>query len=182
MESIRAIRALVILIGLSFLLAATPPTSQPVGDVVKLANGLIEFNAPPPPLWPTHVHDPARESAVFTTEDRKGQIVVLLLPTDASVDDNVKVAIVKKYREITAKLGVKVILPATIEKDSRFDIRIREKYQSGKIMAENLHLYKQIGPRILELDANSFADDPDKVATIQKDGEQVLLGAKFKRK
>ncbi len=73
-------------------------------------------------------------------------------------------------------------MPATAEKDSRFEMRIHEKYKLQGKTLDSLHLYRSVGPRSLELLVSTLSDDADAVTEMQKVGEQVILSAKLNRK
>jgi hypothetical protein len=168
---------------LCILHSALPSVAAGNAPQGQLENGLIKFDAPPDDSWTANPQDPPQESAIFTTKTRQGQMAIILLAKDATVDANAAVAILKELRARRAKSGVKVIMPATIEKDSRFDIRIREKYMqktaAGESAIESLQLYKSVGPRVVELVVYSLSDGTDLVKNAQKDGEDVLLSAKY---
>ena len=46
-------------------------------------------------------------------------------------------------------------MPAKIERDKRFAIVIHEKYKAGNLTADELHLYKAVGPRVVMLTVNT---------------------------
>jgi hypothetical protein len=163
------------------LIAATQPASKPaLGPPTSLSSGLIEFNAPPEP-WATPEEKPNADGVVYTTKDRLGQMQVQVLPKDASVTQNAAVAIMKDLREKRAKGGVTVVMPATVEKDSRFAIKIHEKYKIEKKTVDALHLYRNVGPRAVMSVISSLAEDAGADAAILKTGEDVLLSAKFNK-
>jgi hypothetical protein len=167
---------------LSLVAATQPPASKPaLGEQRSLANDLIQYNEPLEP-WATPAHDSTRDSIVYTTSDRLGQLAILVEPKDMSTSENVAAAIVKELRAKRQKAGTKVIMPAKVEKDSRFAIRIHEKYVVGGKTSDSVQLFRNVGPRVVLVIVASVADDGDAVAAMHKTGEEVLLSAKFNRK
>ena len=161
--------------------AASPPASQPVlGEQQSLAKNLIQYNEPPDP-WATPAHDSNKDSIVYTTGDRLGQMAILVEPKDMSTSENVAAAIVKELRAKRQKAGIKVIMPAKVEKDSRFAIRIHEKYMVGDKTSDSVQLFRNVGPRVVLVIVASLADNADAVAAMHKAGEDVLLSAKFNK-
>ena len=75
-----------------------------------------------------------------------------------------------------------MVLEPKIEKDKRFAFIVHEKYKVGEKVADQLHVYKSVGPRVLMLTVNSVADDADKTAAIHGAAEDMLAAAKFNRK
>jgi hypothetical protein len=69
-----------------------------------------------------------------------------------------------------------------IEKDKRFAFIVHEKYKVGEKTADQIHVYRAVGPRVLMLTVNSVADDADKTASIHAAGKDMLAAAKFNRK
>jgi len=160
---------------------ATKPALPPLGGQVSLLSDLIQYNEPPNPPWATPEHHPDGPSAVYTTSDRFGQLAILVEPKDMVASDNVAVAIMKELRSRREKAGVKVIMQPTIEHDSRFAIRIHEKYKVGDHTNDSLQLFRNVGPRLVLVIVGSLSDDPHQVALTHATGEAVLLSAKFNR-
>jgi hypothetical protein len=173
-------------VSLLFLLGAatSQPSSQPVGEKQVLGGGLIQFVGPPSPPW-SMTAGAGGDAALFIDSNKDGAIQISLLPKDANVDpgvaDQVAVAILKQLRSQRTASGVTVVMPAKIERDKRFAIVIHEKYKVGEKTADELHLYKSVGPRVVMLTVNTVADDADAVTATHELGEKVLAGAKYNR-
>jgi hypothetical protein len=168
------------------LLAAGPASKPASGPDMSFARDQYHFPAPPTPGWTAVKPDPAAENITFINEKHDGAIQMVLLPKDASVDPdiamNVAVAMVKQIKEDRAKAGTEMVMEPKIEKDKRFAIVIHEKYKAGKNVADQLHIYKSVGPRVVMMTVNSVADDDDKTADIHAVGESLLDSVKFNRK
>jgi hypothetical protein len=169
------------------VLLAVSPTSQPAaGTDTSIAGGQYHFPAPPPGEWTAVNPDPAAQSITFLNGKHDGAIQLVLLNKDASVDPdiamNVAVAIVKELKRSHTEHNDVVILQPRIEKDRRFAVVIHEKYKVGDKTADQMHIYKSVGPRVLMLTVNSVADDPAKTISIHAAAEQMLDAARFNRK
>jgi hypothetical protein len=183
MNTTRFITAALVLVCASFALA--DPATQPAEDT-SIARGQYHFPAPPSPEWTAVKPDPAKDAIVYINSKHDGAIQLMLLPKDASVDPDiaaqVAAAMVKQLKKAHADAGTEMVMQPTVEKDKRFAIVIHEKCKAGPSTADELHVYKAVGPRVLMLTVNSVAADPDKAATIHKDGEDLLDAVKFNRK
>ena len=172
------------LLSLMTVLLGAAPATAPTAD--SIANGLYHFTPPPAADWTSVKYNPVAEAVLFTNTTRDGQIQLSLLAKDASVDgslaDNVAVAIVKQLKETRTKNKQTMVLPPTVEKDKRFAIVIHEKYKVGEFIADQLHVYKAVGPRVMMMTVNSVSTDPDKTKAIHDLGEATLDGAAFVRK
>ncbi len=51
---------------------------------------------------------------------------------------------------------------------------IHEKYKAGNLTADELHLYKAVGPRVVMLTVNTVAADADVVTATHDLGKSVL--------
>jgi len=168
------------------LLAAGPASKPAAGPDTSIAKDQYHFPAPPSPEWTAVKPDPAAENITFINTKHDGAIQLVLLPKDASVDPdiamNVAVAMIKQIKEERAKAGTEMVMEPKIEKDKRFAIVIHEKYKAGNHVADQLHVYKAVGPRVVMMTVNSVADDDDKTADIHAAGENLLDAVKFNRK
>jgi hypothetical protein len=79
------------------------------------------------------------------------------------------------------KSGVKVILPASIEKDPHFPLRIHEKYMAGDRTNDTVQLFRNVGPRVVVVISESLSDDANAVTQVHKTGEDVLTSVKYNR-
>ena len=179
------LRVLMILLTGAAGLAGEPAT-QPAAAQRAISKDLFHVTDPPAPPWSIVDYRPEIDSLVYVTAGHDGEIQFLVLPKNAAIDpgiaDSVAVAILKKLRADRTKAGMKMLLPAKSEKDSRFLIRIHEIYKVGEKTADELHLYNNVGPRVLMLTVNTVADDPKTVAAEHKAGEDLLLSTTYNRK
>jgi hypothetical protein len=184
MIEMRSFMFIILLLVVSTL--AAEPSTQPTVQQRSISKDLFHLIDPSSPPWSIVDYRPETDSLVYVTEKHDAEIQLLVLPKNVSVDpgiaDNVAVAIIKKLRADRVKAGTKMVMPAKSEKDSRFAVRVHEKYKVGDSTADELHLYENVGPRVLMLTVNSVADDADIVAAEHKAGEDLLLSAKFNRK
>jgi hypothetical protein len=189
----RSIQSLVVLLTGSVLIAATPATkpappaaaatSKPVmGADTSIAKDQYHFPAPPTPEWSAVKPDPGADSIVFINQAHDGQISILVLPKDADITDNVAAAVVKQLKQQYAQGKTVMVMGPKIEHDKRFGIVVHERYKVGDQIADQLHIYKQVGPRVLMLLVNTTNGDADKVKAIQDAAREMLDEAKFNRK
>jgi hypothetical protein len=169
------------------LLAGAPATGPAIGPDMSIAKDQYHFPAPAVDEWKAVKPDPDAESITFLNSKEDGAIQLVLLPKDASVDPdiamNVAVAMLKQIKADRAKQGVEMVMQPKIEKDKRFAIVIHEKYKvKNDQVADQLHVYKSVGPRVLMLTVNSVAIDADRTAAIHAAGEDLLDAVKFNRK
>ena len=162
---------------------ATKPAAGPVmGPDTSIASDQYHFPAPPVAEWTAVKPDPDAESMVFINQDHDGQIAIQLLPKDATISENVAVAVVKELKKEYADNHTVMVMGPKIEHDKRFGIVVHERYKVGDKIADQLHIYKSAGPRVLMLLVNTTADDTDKVASVQDAAREMLDKAKFNRK
>jgi hypothetical protein len=172
--------------GLLALLAASPASQPDSGPDTSIANDQYHFPAPPPDEWTAVNPDPSADTIAFLNKQHDGAIQLVLLNKDASVDrdvaDNVAVAIVKQIKESHAEKKDVMVMQPKIERDKRFAVVVHEKFKVGNSVADQIHVYRAVGPRVLMLTVNSVATDPEKAAAIHAAGEDMLAAAKFNRK
>jgi hypothetical protein len=168
-----------------FILAAalmSLAADEPADDQRSLANGLIQYTPPPGSDWSMPETKPDATSAVYTARDRLGQLGIILEPKDMQeVNQNIGIAIIKELRARRVKSGAKVILPAAIEKDPHFPLRIHEKYMVKDRTNDSVQLFRNVGPRVVVVIAESLSDDANAVTQVHKTGEDVLTSVKFNR-
>ena len=166
--------------------AAPAPAPQPAASDTSIARDQYHFPAPADSEWDAVKPDPAAESITYINKAHDGAIKLDLLAKDASVDPdiamNVAVAIVKQLKQQRKDEKTEVVMQPKIEKDKRFAFIIHERYKVGDKTADQMHIYKSVGPRVMMLTVNTTADDADKVADIQKTAEALLDSVKFNRK
>ncbi len=179
------LRSLGLLLFISFA-GASPATKPVAGLDTSIASDQYHFPAPPSSEWKAVKPDPAAESISFIDSRQDGQMVVALLNKDASVDPDiaqqVAVAIIKKLKEMHTQQHQLLVMPPKMEKDKRFAIVIHEKYKVGQHIADQLHIYRSVGPRVVMLTVNSVSDDPVRTMQLLKDGKDLLAAITFNRK
>jgi hypothetical protein len=174
-----------IIVALS-LIAAGPATRPATGPDTSIASDQYHFPAPPVDQWRAVKPDPDSNSITYLNKSRDGAIQLVLLNEDASVDPdiamNVAVAIVKQIKESHAEKKDVVVMQPKIEKDHRFAFIVHEQYKVGDKVADQLHIYRAVGPRVLMLTVNSVADDPAKTAQTHAAAKDLLAAVTFNRK
>ena len=111
-----------------------------------------------------------------------GVMVIAVLPPEASIKPEAALAMVRQLRMNHQKAGQEMIAPPKIERDPHFAIRIQEKYRTkdGKV-ADELHLFREVGKRALSLTVQSISTEQDKATAVHKKGEETLLSAKSEK-
>ena len=101
------------------------------------------------------------------------------IPGNAVVDKGAAKAIVKQLHDNHVKAKDEIVLEPTLENDDRFAIRIHERYKHKGHVADELHLYKMVGPRPCMLTVNAQTEQEDEAKKVQVFGETTLLSAKL---
>jgi hypothetical protein len=185
----KPMKSLCSLLGICMLLSliAAEPASKPaVGPDTSIARDQYHFPAPPVEEWTAVKPDPTAENITFLNKAHDGAIQLVLLNKDASVDSdiamNVAVAIVKQLKQSHIDKKDVVVMEPKIEKDKRFAFIVHEKYKVGDKVADQIHVYRSVGPRVLMLTVNALSDDANKADSIHAAGEDMLAATTFNRK
>jgi hypothetical protein len=164
------------------LIAADPASKPAVGPDTSIARDQYHFPAPPVDEWKAIKPDPASDSITFLNKKGDGVIQLVVLPKDASDDPAGAGEMVRQIKLQRAEKHVEMVMGPKIEIDKRFQIVIHEKYKAGDHVADQIHVWASVGPRVLMLTVNSVSDDADKSAAIHAAGEDMLAATKFNRK
>lgn len=144
----------------------------------SLLQGKIAYQPPSGDSWERAHNIEGETAAAYVSESLQGAIAIEVLPGDAHITPQMGPAIVRTLRQNHKNAGQKIIMDPKIERDSRFDLRVHEKYEQGDKVADELHLYRDLGPRVVMVTASAMGQSKD-AKTIHKAGEQVLLSAKW---
>lgn len=171
--------------------AADAPASQPAaadpGPSKVLANGTVRFSTPDG--WDEIAARSTDVCAIYFLHDRASVLSVEILPVDAKIGPESFGAIARVQRQTRQQHNEKFVENPTVKKDERFLLRIQEKYHTmvkvddkpADRVATQLHLYRQVGARIMMLTVLSTADSDDELKQAQSAGEDIALSATFGR-
>ena len=175
-------------LGTALAIAADKPRlpadkNQPSGGTDtkrSLASDAISY-APPEGKWIEAVKSktPMRDS--FVSESHDAMIAIEVLPPSMTITPDLAAAMIKKIRENRKANAQKFVMEPTVEKDERFIIRLHEKYQIKDKIADQLHLYRQVGPRVVLVTINCLGGE-DIAKGQQEVAEKSCLSAEFKGK
>jgi hypothetical protein len=145
------------------------------GETQKLGGGKIEFT--PPEGWTKSDKNSGPTRAAYVSPGGEGMLLVEL-PPNMQIADGTGDAIIKQLHGMRQKEGSKS-LELKAEPDDRFDLRIVDRFtlKNGRD-AEQLHLYKKVGSRVVMATVNSVAEDAEASKKIHAAGEDALLSAK----
>ena len=161
------------------LLSAVVLAANEKSEKESLLGGKVEFSPPPADEWQKAHVSGAADAAAYMSKDHKSLIALQVLPADAQVSPQMGGAIVRQIRENHKQAGQKIVMDPRIERDPHFDLRIHEKFEQDGKTIEQLHLYRNLGPRVVMVTAQSQADGQDKDKSPLKAGEDVALSAKW---
>jgi hypothetical protein len=143
----------------------------------SLLDGRVEFTPPAAEDW-TRAHvTGAADAAAYMTKDHKGQIAVQVLPADAEISPQMGGAIVRQLRQNHKKAAQKIVMDPKVERDPRFDLRVHEKYQQDDKTIDELHLYRNVGPRVVMVTASAVSENDEQSKPALKAAENVALSA-----
>ena len=163
--------------------AAKAPATQP-GVTETLADGSVEFVRPADWEEAKRNRTPLRAAWVSPKPDRKGMILVEVWP-DGEITESTGPKTVSKLRVDRRKQpGVQVVVEAELEKDPRFAMRIREKYQHNAdgTVEDVLRLARKVGGRVVMVTVWSKSPEDARDKEIHAAGEAVMLSAKPAKK
>jgi hypothetical protein len=160
-------------------LYADVPATKPAP--ATLFAGRIEFT--PPADWEV-IKSPQTSDmiALYLAADHDGYFAIQVLPADAMTTAAAAAKIVSQLHANHKKAGQEIVEEAKVEKDPRFAIKIHERYKTkdGKV-ADETHLYRQVGGRAIELDVQSLSEDQGHIDEVRKAGEETLASALWKK-
>ncbi len=176
--------AVVLMLLLSQLAAgpSTKPSTQPSGTMVK---DQVHFTPPPDPWVQKETKVP--ESVFFQNSKGDCAIIATWRPIDFDLNPtNVgsrAADFVKILKDSHIAKKQQMLIGPKIVKDKRFDIVIVERFKfSETVTQDQVHLYKEVGPRVMDVAASSVSTDEDLIAETHKIAEDFLASCKFNRK
>jgi hypothetical protein len=145
-----------------------------------------QFVPPPDDAWePIKQQSPTISG--FVSRKHDAVMALQLLPPKVVIDEKYGDAVTKQLKEEHQRKKAKIVMEPTIESDGRFVLVVREKFeppakagqkqddaQATKV-AEQLHLYRAVGPRVVECTINTVAEDADTVKAEQTAAQEALL-------
>jgi hypothetical protein len=145
----------------------------------SLLGGSITYAPPPDDVWQKAENIKSDVAAAYAARKHQGAIAIEVLPADSQMTPQMGGAVVRALRDAHTKAGQKILMGPKVEPDKRFILKVHEKYEHGDKVADELHLYKNVGPRVVMLTVNTWVNDDTAAAPIHAAGEDVLVSAKF---
>lgn len=141
---------------------------------VAIGPNAVQFNPPDGWLDSPVNRRPVRE--LYFAPTRNALISVEVLPANAAADRDVAAAMVRTLKQNRKAAKQTFVQEPQIENDDRFAVRIREKFMDGDKVADQLHLYRMIGKRVLLVTVKTVAEG-DAGAAHHALAETVALSA-----
>jgi hypothetical protein len=117
----------------------------------------------------------------FINEKEHAVILIDLEPKDMILT-GMGPQMAKAVDGLPAQKGGESVMHAKIEKDKRFDLKIHDKYKIKGETGDQLHLYRSIGPRVVEVDVASSSPDQTLVDDAFDTAQTMFAGMKFDKK
>ena len=169
------IALLVLLTGTVFVWSADDATKNKADG--SLAGGRLRYTPPPDDTWQRAGNVNSDDAAAYAGRNHKGAIAIEVLPPDAEMTPEMGGAVVRALRDAHKKANQKMLFGPKVEADKRFALRVHEKYQSGDKVADEVHIYRTVGPRVVMLTVNAWVNDEAGAKAIHTAGEDVLVSA-----
>lgn len=176
MKVVSVLAALMLLVGVAA--AADKPRlpvpredQKPADGKVRLAR-VIDFT--PPEGWIAARQATTLTRSAYVSPDRQAMISIEVLPASMKIEHDLAAGMMTKMRQNRQAQAQKFVQEPTVEKDDRFVIRIRERYEIKDKVADQLHLYRAVGSRFLLVTINSLAGE-DKAKEHHEVGVAVSL-------
>lgn len=147
-----------------------------------LIGGHLHYTPPADDDWQRAENVNADDSVAYARRDHQGAIAIQVLPPDAEMTPQMGPAVVRSLRDTHKKADQKVLYGPKVEPDNRFALKVHEKYQSGDKVADELHIYRNVGPRVVMLTVNAWLTDEAGIKQIHQAGQDILAGAKWSAK
>lgn len=145
----------------------------------SLIGGRLTYAPPPDDAWERAENVNADDAAAYAGRSHQGAIAIQVLPADAEMTPQMGGAVIRALRDAHKKADQKVLFGPKVEPDKRFALRVHEKYQEGEKTADELHLYRTVGPRVVMVTVNAWVGDDAAAKAIHAAGEDVLVSAKW---
>lgn len=164
-----------------------PPASRPAPDSAGETRSLLggEFHFRAPEGWAESAKAARDDTAAYAWPHHDSMLAVQVLPADAKITAAAAGKIIQSLRATRQKNKEQIVKAPVVEKDPRFLLRIHEKFKTGENhekTAEQLHLYRRVGPRVVMVTVNTSADSADDVKAALTAGEDVAASASYEKK
>lgn len=144
-----------------------------------LASGHLHFSPPMDDAWQRAENVKSDDAAAYARRDHQGAIAIQVLPPDAEMSDQMGGAVIRSLRDAHKKANQKILYGPKIEPDDRFALKVHEKYQSGDKVADELHIYRAVGPRLVMVTVNAWVLDEAQAKAIHQAGIDLAVSAKW---
>ena len=168
--------------------AAKPPATKPAppatDDLVSLANDAVRLHAPPAPAWAFEPQpDGKTEKIRFVDKADKAVCEIQVVPMQLSADTAGQYAasIAKALKDRHKAAGDEVTLQPTVEHDRRFEVVVHERLTKSGKTVDQVHVYKCVGPKVVELTALTTADDAAAAKAALEAAKAALASAKYNK-
>lgn len=141
---------------------------------VAIGPNVVQFN--PPDGWLDSPVNRRPNRELYFAPTRNALISVEVLPANAAADRDVAAAMVRTLKQNRKAAKQAFVQEPQIENDDRFAVRIREKYMDGNKVADQLHLYRMVGKRVVLVTVKTVAEG-DAGAAHHTLAEAVALSA-----
>jgi hypothetical protein len=145
----------------------------------SLIGGRLTFTPPPDDAWARATNVNSDDAVAYAAHSHKGAIAVQVLPADAEMSPQMGGAVIRSLRDAHKKANQKVLFGPKVEPDKRFTLRVHEKYEVDGKTADELHLYRNVGPRIVMVTVNAWVADDKEAMSIHNAAEDLLVSAKW---
>lgn len=177
MRQVFCFTLLVLLAAVAFAYSAEDsPKTKSDGSLV---GGRLRYTPPPAEVFERAANVNSDDAAAYAGRNHQGAIAIQVLPVDAEMGPEMGGAVIRALRDAHKKANQKILFGPKVEPDKRFALRVHEKYQSGEKVADELHLYGTVGPRVVMVTANAWVTDDAGAKPIHQAGEDVLVSAKW---
>jgi hypothetical protein len=176
----RIIPFFILLVACAVFASAEDKPKEP--SEATLIGGHLHYSPPADDDWQKAENVNADDEAAYARRDHQGAIAIQVLPADAEMSPQMGPAVIRSLRDAHKKADQKILFGPKIEPDKRFALKVHEKYQAGDKVADELHIYRNIGPRVVMLTVNAWLTDEAGIKQIQEAGQAMLAGAKWSAK
>lgn len=145
----------------------------------SLIGGRLTFTPPPDDAWARATNVNSDDAVAYAAHNHKGAIAVQVLPADAEMSPQMGGAVIRSLRDAHKKANQKVLFGPKVEPDKRFTLRVHEKYEVDGKTADELHLYRNVGPRVVMVTVNAWVADEQQARPIHKAAEDLLVSARW---
>jgi hypothetical protein len=153
-----------------------PKDAPPDGSLI---GGRLTFNPPPADTWARATNVNADDAAAYAARNEQGAIAIQVLPADAEMTPQMGGAVIRSLRDAHKKANQRILFGPKVEPDKRFTLKVHEKYEVNGKTADELHLYRNVGPRVVMVTVNAWVADDSAAKAIHETGEDLLASAKW---